>query len=78
MTTYPITTRRLILAGGFALAIAITPAVAILAHPTHSVPLAACDPGEEEDPPHLGGACDNLAFLELDIHGNSPVCSKCL
>ncbi len=49
MTTYPITTRRLILAGGFALAIAIAPAVAIVAHPTHSAPLAACDTGEEED-----------------------------
>ena len=36
MTTYPITTRRLILAGGFALAIAIAPAAAIVAHPTHS------------------------------------------
>ena len=49
MTTYPITTRRLILAGGFALAIAIAPSVAIVAQPTHSVPLAACDTGEEED-----------------------------
>ena len=52
MTSYPITTRRLILAGGFALAIAIAPAAAIVAHPTHSTeskPLAACDSGEEED-----------------------------
>jgi hypothetical protein len=52
MTTYPLTTRRLILAGGFALAIAIAPAAAIVAHPTHatdSKPLAACDSGEEED-----------------------------
>jgi hypothetical protein len=49
MTTYPITTRRLILAGGFAIAIAIAPAVAIVAQPTHSIPLAACDTGEEED-----------------------------
>jgi hypothetical protein len=49
MTTHPITTRRLILAGGFAVAIAITPAAAIIGHPAHSVPLAACDPGEEED-----------------------------
>ena len=52
MTTYPITARRLILAGGFALVIAITPAVAIVAHSTHatdSKPLAACDTGEEED-----------------------------
>ena len=49
MTTYPITTRRLILAGGFAITIAIAPAVAIVAQPTHSAPLAACDTGEEED-----------------------------
>jgi hypothetical protein len=49
MTTDPITTRRLILAGGFAIAIAIAPAAAIVAHPTHSAPLAACDSGEEED-----------------------------
>jgi len=49
MTTYPITARRLILAGGFAIAIAVTPAVAIVAHPTQSSPLAACDTGEEED-----------------------------
>jgi hypothetical protein len=48
MTTSSITTRRL-LAGGFAIAIAITPAVALVAQPTHSVPLAACDAGEEED-----------------------------
>jgi hypothetical protein len=49
MTTDPMTTRRLILAGGFAIAIAIAPAAAIVAHPTHSAPLAACDSGEEED-----------------------------
>jgi hypothetical protein len=49
MTTSSITARRLVLAGGFALAIAITPAFAIVAHPMHSVPLAACDAGEEED-----------------------------
>ena len=49
MTTSSITTRRLLLTGGFAIAIAITPAVALVTHPTHSVPLAACDAGEEED-----------------------------
>jgi len=52
MTTYPSTTRRLILAGGFAIAIAIAPAAAIVADPTHATdfkPLAACDSGEEED-----------------------------
>ena len=49
MTTYPITTRRLILASGFAIAIGITPAIAIVAHPTHSTPVAQCSSGEEED-----------------------------
>jgi hypothetical protein len=49
MTTSSITPRCLILAGGFALAIASTPAVAIATQSTHSVPLAACDPGEDED-----------------------------
>jgi hypothetical protein len=49
MTTYPITTQRLIFAGAFAIAIAVAPAAAIVAHPTHSAPLAACDSGEEED-----------------------------
>ena len=49
MKTSSIATRRLLLAGGFAIAIAITPAVALVAQPTHSVPLAACDAGEEED-----------------------------
>jgi hypothetical protein len=52
MTTSPLSTRRLILAGGFALAIAIAPAAAIVAQPSHatdSKPMAACDTGEEED-----------------------------
>jgi hypothetical protein len=52
MTTHPITPRRLLLAGGFAIAITIAPAAAIVAHPTHatdSKPLAACNSGEEED-----------------------------
>jgi hypothetical protein len=52
MKTDPTPTRRLLLAGGFALAIAITPAAAIVVHPTHatdSMPLAACTSGEEED-----------------------------
>ena len=52
MTTFPMPTRRLILTGGFAIAIAIAPAAAFVTHPTHSTdyqPLAACDSGEEED-----------------------------
>jgi hypothetical protein len=52
MTTYPLTPGRFILAGGFALAITIAPAAAIVASPTHatdSKSIAACDTGEEED-----------------------------
>ena len=52
MTTHSIAPRRLILAGGFAIAIAIAPAAAFVAYPTHAMdskPLAACDAGEEED-----------------------------
>src|SRR5262249_55327289 len=52
MKTYLISPRRLILAGGFAIAVAIAPAAAFVAHPTHAMdfkPLAACDAGEEED-----------------------------
>jgi hypothetical protein len=49
MTTYPTTARRLLLAGGFALAIAVTPAVAIATHPMQLAPQAACTSGEEED-----------------------------
>jgi hypothetical protein len=51
MAKFPISTRRLIVAGGFTLAVAAAPAVAMVAvaHPTHSAPVAACTPGEEED-----------------------------
>jgi hypothetical protein len=49
MTTYPSTARRIIFAGGFALAIAITPMIAIAGYPTDSKPMAQCDTGEEMD-----------------------------
>ena len=41
--------RRLILAGGFAVAVAAAPAIAVFAVPSASVPLAQCPGGEEED-----------------------------
>jgi hypothetical protein len=51
MATFDMTARRIVLAGGFALAIAVTPAVAAFtlssAAPTTHV--AACANGEEED-----------------------------
>ena len=64
--TWPITTesvtmatlelsKRLILAGGFAVAVAIAPAVGVLAVPSASTPLAQCRAGEEED--QFTGTC---------------------
>ena len=41
--------RRLILAGGFAVAVAAAPAIAVFTVPSASVPLAQCPGGEEED-----------------------------
>jgi hypothetical protein len=57
MATLHLPTRRLILAGGFAVAIAAAPAIAVFAIPTAdtSVPVAQCPSGEEEDT--FTGAC---------------------
>jgi len=50
MATLKLPARRLILAGGFAIAIAAAPAVALVAVPTNSAPtIAACPGGESED-----------------------------
>jgi hypothetical protein len=49
MATYLSSGRRLILAGGLALAVAAAPIAAMIAPTTHETPLAACNSGEEED-----------------------------
>jgi len=50
MPTLKLPLRRLLLAGGFAVAIAAAPAVAVVAVPNHSAPtIAACPGGESED-----------------------------
>jgi hypothetical protein len=49
MTTYPVSTRRVLIAGAFAIAVAVAPAAAIATHTTDSTPLAQCASGEEED-----------------------------
>ena len=51
MATFQFPARRLLLAGGFAVAVAAAPAIAVLAVPTAdtSVPVAQCPGGEEED-----------------------------
>lgn len=51
MATFRLSTRRLILAGGFAVAAAAAPAVAFFAMPAAdtSVPVAQCPGGEEQD-----------------------------
>ncbi len=53
MATFPISMRRLIFAGGFAVAAATAPAIAAFAVPMSSGPAVACPTGEEEDP-HTG------------------------
>jgi len=52
MTTFQTPARRLILAGGFAVAIAAAPAIAVFAVPTTSTPapVAQCPMGEMQDP----------------------------
>ena len=52
MATFQTPTRRLFLAGGFAVAIAAAPAVAFFAAPTTSTPapVAQCQMGEVQDP----------------------------
>ncbi|MDT5185242.1 MAG: hypothetical protein QOI29_3400 [Mycobacterium sp.] len=47
--------KRLILAGGFAVAVAVAPAISVFAVPIASVPLAQCPGGEEED--QFTGVC---------------------
>jgi hypothetical protein len=51
MATFQFSARRLILAGGFAVAVAAAPAIAVFAVPTAdtSSPVAQCPAGEEED-----------------------------
>ena len=52
MTTFQNPARRLILAGGFAVAIAAAPAIALFVVPTTSTPapVAQCAGGEVQDP----------------------------
>jgi hypothetical protein len=47
--------KRLIIAGGFAVAVAVAPAIAGFAAPSDSTPLAQCPAGEEED--QFTGSC---------------------
>jgi hypothetical protein len=51
MATFQFSARRLILAGGFAVAVAAAPAIAVFAVPTTgtSTPVAQCPAGEEPD-----------------------------
>src|SRR5690349_16715173 len=49
MATLELSVRRLILAGGFAVAVAAAPAIAVVTIPSAPVPLAQCPSGEEED-----------------------------
>jgi hypothetical protein len=60
MATFQLTARRLILAGGFAVAVALAPAFAVFTAPAWTVgtPMAACPGGETEDPDTFACAPD--------------------
>lgn len=49
MATFPFSMRRLIMAGGFAVAAVAAPAITVFALPMSSAPAVACAGGEEED-----------------------------
>jgi hypothetical protein len=55
MATLELSVRRLILAGGFVVAVAAAPAIAVFTVPDASAPVAQCPTGEEED--LFTGAC---------------------
>ena len=56
MATFQLSARRLILAGGFAVAVAAAPAIAVFAVPTpDAAPMAQCPGGEEAD--QFTGVC---------------------
>jgi hypothetical protein len=55
MATLELSARRLVLAGGFAIAVAAAPAIAVFAVPSASVPVAQCPAGEEPD--NFTGVC---------------------
>ena len=50
MATFPLPARRLILAGGFAVAVLVAPAVAAFTGPAPAGIPSACSAGETEDP----------------------------
>jgi hypothetical protein len=50
MATFELPMRRLIVAGAFAAAVAIAPAIAAFAGPAPTVGTVACPSGQEEDP----------------------------
>lgn len=49
MATLELSLRRLVVAGGFAVAVAAAPTIAVFTIPSAAAPLAQCPSGEEED-----------------------------
>jgi hypothetical protein len=88
MATFQLTARRVVFAGGFALAIAIAPAVAVFSYPTaHPAPRTLADPaectgGESMDAyslacvpdvvPNSGGAPSEMQLTEENPGIESP------
>jgi hypothetical protein len=72
MATLKLPTRRLLLAGGFAVAIAAAPAVAAVAIPSNSAPTIAACPGGESEDTFTGECVPDLVPNSPEVGETSP------
>jgi hypothetical protein len=72
MATLKLPARRLLLAGGFAVAIAAAPAAAVVAVPTHSAPTIAACPGGESEDTFTGECTPDLVPNSPEVGSTSP------
>jgi hypothetical protein len=72
MATLKLPARRLILASGFAVAIAAAPVVAVVAVPTGSAPTIAACPGGESEDTFTGECVPDLVPNSPEVGQTSP------
>jgi hypothetical protein len=72
MATLNLPARRLLLAGGFAVAIAAAPAAAVVAVPGHSAPTFAACPGGESEDTFTGECTPDLVPNSPEVGVTSP------
>ncbi|MFG1931507.1 intersectin-EH binding protein Ibp1 [Mycobacterium sp. NPDC048908] len=72
MATLKLPARRLLLAGGFAVAIAAAPAAALVVAPIHSAPTIAACPGGESEDTFTGECTPDLVPNSPEVGQTSP------